>query len=115
MMCCRVNRVRRNSASSPAYLAGGFGALAPSPRAEVGGGMPREVQGGESECRGLDEVRGTRAQFGPPWGLQMEAPTTPILGRSPNVAGGLPGITKQRKEAKGAAVKLVTETRDKNA
>lgn len=36
----------------------------------------------------------------PSQGLQMGVLTSPILGRSRGVAGGLPGITKQRVEGK---------------
>lgn len=42
---------------------------------------------------------------GPRRGCKQESPS-PILGRSPDVAGGLPEITRQREEAKAAAERL---------
>lgn len=48
---------------------------------------------------------------GPRRGCEREPPP-PILGRSPDVAGALPEITRQREEAKAAAEKLVPETWD---
>lgn len=47
-----------------------------------------------------------------PAGAANGSPPPPILGRSPDVAGALPEITRQREEAKAAAEKLVPETWD---
>lgn len=73
-------------------------------------------------CQGVGAGRGEarrcrgpgRYSVGPRRGCERESPT-PILGRSPDVAGGLPEITRQREEAKAAAERLVPETWDENA
>lgn len=54
------------------------------------------------------------AQGGPPQGLHAGAPS-PHLGEEPRRWGGLPEITEQREEAKGAAGERGAETWDENA
>lgn len=73
-------------------------------------------------ARGWEQVAGRRGGAGglggtvwAPAGAANGSPPPPILGRSPDVAGGLPEITRQREEAKAAAERLVPETWDENA
>lgn len=72
----------------------------------------REVK---SKSRGCKEVPGPGRTVRAPAGAAGGNPPSPILGRSPDVAGGLPEITEQREEAKGAAEELVTEIWEEKA